>query len=97
VINYTGAAVTGCPVGAVVCPECSARKIVGPEPFTVKTCQEMVVFPAAYSGLTKAVAVYDISGRLLQKSIFNKQVISLKKDLGLSVGSVYIVKVKVAL
>jgi hypothetical protein len=57
----------------------------------------MVVFPAAYSGLTKAVAVYDISGRLLQKSIFNKQVISLKKDLGLSIGTVYIVKVKVAL
>jgi myo-inositol-hexaphosphate 3-phosphohydrolase len=58
----------------------------------VKTAEDRIAFPAVYTGVAKEVAVYDVSGRLLQKSVFKKQAVSLRKDFGLSSG-VYIVKV----
>jgi hypothetical protein len=92
VVNYTGTGVTACPVVGV-CAECAAKNAVRAGPFTVKTAEDRIAFPAAYTGVAKEVAVYDVSGRLLQKSVFKKQTVSLRKDFGLSSG-VYIVKVK---
>jgi len=94
VISYSGSPVSGCPVSGV-CTECAAKNRMMTEPFTLKTADERVVLPAGYAGMTKEVAVYDISGRLLQKSVFKKQVISMRKDFGLPTGT-YIVKIRMA-
>jgi hypothetical protein len=92
VISYNGTPVSGCPVSGV-CAECAAKNRMMAEPFTMKTADERVVLPAGYAGMTKEVAVYDIPGRLLQKSVFEKQTISMRKDFSLPSGT-YIVKVK---
>jgi hypothetical protein len=91
VIAYNGTAVTSCPLSGVA-RECAARRSTKVNNYTMKTSEEKIVFPAEYSGMTKEVAVYDICGRLLQKSVFKKQNISLWKDCGLS-KRIYIVKV----
>lgn len=92
VIAYNGTAVSGCPASGT-CRECAARKVVKEQPFSLKTAEERVVFPAEYPDATKEVAVYDLSGRLLHKSIFTKQSFSLRKDFGLSNGT-YFIKVR---
>jgi alpha-D-xyloside xylohydrolase len=92
VVNYNGTGVTACPVVGV-CLECAAKRLAKAAPYTMKTAEEIISFPSQYSGLSKEVAVYDISGRLLQKMVFKKQVISLQKDFGISAG-LYIIKVR---
>jgi alpha-D-xyloside xylohydrolase len=92
VVNYTGVGVTACPVTGV-CAECAAKRLAEAGPYTMKTAEERISFPSQYSGLSKEVAVYDVSGRLLQKAVFKKQTVSLRKDLGLPAGT-YIVKVR---
>jgi alpha-D-xyloside xylohydrolase len=92
IVNYNGTGVTACPAVGV-CAECAVKKPAVAMPYTMKTAEEMITFPSQYSGLSKEVAVYDISGRLLQKSVFKKQVISLRKDFGISNG-LYIIKVR---
>jgi alpha-D-xyloside xylohydrolase len=93
VVNYNGTGVTACPVTGV-CAECAAKRLAVAMPYTMKTAGERISFPSQYSGLSKEVAVYDISGRFLQKMVFRKQIISLRKDFGISTG-LYIIKVKV--
>jgi hypothetical protein len=92
VVNYTGVGVSACPATGV-CAECAAQKALRPEPFTLRTAEEKIVLPAGYAGVSKEVAVYDIAGRLLQKSVFKKQTVSLRKDFTLPAGT-YIVKVR---
>ncbi|MBN2188443.1 MAG: glycoside hydrolase family 31 protein, partial [Chitinispirillaceae bacterium] len=92
VVSYNGTGVTACPATGV-CAECAAQKPMRPEPFTLRTADERIVLPAAYEGVSKEVAAYDISGRLLQRSVFKKQAVSLRKDFGLPAGT-YILKVR---
>jgi hypothetical protein len=94
VIPYTGVSISGCPVTGV-CAECSKQNLVKEQPLTLRTAEDKIVLPAVYAGSAKEVAVYDVSGRLLKKAVFEKQAISLRKDLGLS-GGIYIVKVRMA-
>jgi len=94
VIPYTGTQISGCPVSGV-CAECAKQKVMKAEPFTLRTAEDRIAFPAGYAGAAKEVAVYDVSGRLLKKAVFKKQAISLRKDFGLSSG-IYIVKVRMA-
>jgi rhamnogalacturonan endolyase len=48
------------------------------------------VFPRHLSGMNKSIAVYDLSGRLVQKTIVKKDAINLQKDFGMAKG-VYLV------
>jgi alpha-D-xyloside xylohydrolase len=65
-----------------------------PADFIVKTIGKIIAFPGAFSGKTKAIAVYNCSGRLLQKTVVKKNAVNIRKDFGLPAG-VYIVKAKV--
>ena len=95
IINYTGAAMMGCPAQTVgISREYAAEKAVNPKPFSLKTAFERLVLPQEFSGKTKEIALYDCSGRLLQKAVTKKDAVNLRKDFGLP-GGVYIVKVKV--
>jgi hypothetical protein len=93
VIAYNGTAVTGCPASGT-CRECAAKNVAREQPFSLKTAEERIVFPVGYSGMTKEVAVYDLSGRLLNKSTFIKRSFSLRKDFGISNGT-YFIKVRI--
>jgi hypothetical protein len=59
----------------------------------MKTAEERIAFPSGYIGAQKEISVYSFSGRLLAKAVFEKQSVSLRKDLGISTG-LYIIKVK---
>jgi hypothetical protein len=93
VIAYNGTAVTGCPASGI-CRECGAKKAGREQPFSMKTAEERVVFPAEYPDATKEVAVYDLSGKLLRKSTFTGRSFSLRKDFGISNGT-YFIKVRI--
>jgi hypothetical protein len=65
-----------------------------PADFAIRSAGNMIVLPEAYFGKTKNIAVYDCSGKLLQKTVAKKNTVDLRKDFGLSTG-VYIVKARV--
>jgi len=94
VISYKGTSIQGCPANGV-CRQCEKNKVQSAGIIsTIKTADERIVFPSGYIGLQKEIAVYSISGQLLAKSIFEKQSVSLRKDLGRTTG-IYIVKFRV--
>jgi alpha-D-xyloside xylohydrolase len=93
IVNYSGVGVTACPAVGVF-GECAAERAVNPKPFSLKTAFERLVLPQEFSGKNKEIALYDCSGRLLQKAVTKKDAVNLRKDFGLPSG-VYIVKVKV--
>ena len=95
VISYDGTAIQGCPAGPVgVCRQCEISKTQRAGMMsTMKTAEERIAFPPSYAGQQKEIAVYSFSGRLLAKAVFEKQSVSLRKDLGISTG-LYIIKVK---
>jgi hypothetical protein len=64
-----------------------------PPDCTVRSTGCKIALPRAFSGKTKAITVYDCSGRLLQKAVVKKNMIDVRKDLGLPAG-VYIVKAR---
>lgn len=49
-------------------------------------------FPPNYRGITKCISIHDISGRLIQKAIVNKDVVNLQKEFGTAKG-MYIVTI----
>jgi rhamnogalacturonan endolyase len=49
--------------------------------------------PMNLNGMVKSVAIYDISGKLIQKTIVKKDNLNLQKDFGIANG-LYMVKVK---
>jgi hypothetical protein len=49
--------------------------------------------PMNLNGMVKSVAIYDISGKLIQKAIVKKDNLNLRKDFGISNG-LYMVRVK---
>lgn len=89
IIAYNGTAVTGCPASGI-CRECATKKILRGQSFSLKTAEERVVFPAGFRDATKEITVYNLSGKLLGKSISTMQSFSLRKDFGLSNGSFFI-------
>jgi alpha-D-xyloside xylohydrolase len=93
VVNYTGASVIACGTNGIIKrePEKARKEFL----YSFKTSEEKIVFPLAYANAAKEISVFAISGRLLQKSVFKKQAISMRKDFGLS-GGVYIIKVRMA-
>ena len=62
--------------------------------FKTKSAGNVISLPSAFSGKAKSVAVYDCSGRLLQKAVVKKNTVNIRKDFGFPAG-VYIVKAKV--
>jgi rhamnogalacturonan endolyase len=63
----------------------------------VKACMKVFndrsfVFPHNLAGMAKSLAVFDLSGKLIQKAIVKKDNINLRKDFGLSKG-VYLVRI----
>jgi len=93
VISYNGTAVqSSC--GAGLFPRSDVRMVQKAGMMTsMKTAEERIIFPSAYNGLQKEIAVYSLSGKFLAKSVFEKQSFSLRKDFGMSNG-LYIIKIK---
>lgn len=58
----------------------------------IKTSLDKIVFQPELSGISKAIVVYDCSGRPVRKLVTRKQTVSLKRDFGLAEG-MFIVKV----
>jgi alpha-D-xyloside xylohydrolase len=89
VISYSGSPVSGCPTSVNHIISASQKTI------TMKPALRTVDEPILFSmGKTKEVAVFNLSGKLIGKSLFQKMSVSLRKDFGLSNGA-YIVKVKI--
>jgi rhamnogalacturonan endolyase len=65
-------------------PDNSFMKVFGDRSFS---------FPANLAGAVKSIAVYDLSGKLVQKAVVKKDNINLLKDFGLS-NEIYMVRVK---
>jgi alpha-D-xyloside xylohydrolase len=82
----------GTPVVGVLPARFSAAAMLPPD-CTVRSTGCKIALPRAFSGKTKAITVYDCSGRLLQKAVVKKNMIDVRKDLGLPAG-VYIVKAR---
>ena len=92
VVLYSGSLVRcGACTGTI--PGTAEKKTVNAKPITIKTAEERVVFPSAFSGKIKEITLYDCSGRLLQKIVTGKQTVDIRKDFGLP-GGVHIIKVK---
>jgi alpha-D-xyloside xylohydrolase len=92
IVNYTGVGVTACPV-AGVCSSCGGLRGLTPSPVTLKTVQDRIALSSDFSGRAKEIALYNCSGRLLQKIITRRQIVSIRKDMGMPAG-MYIVKVR---
>jgi alpha-D-xyloside xylohydrolase len=92
-VNYTGASVTVGGTNGVLHgePENVRKECL----YSFKTSEERIVFPLTYANALKEISVYGVSGRLLRKSVFKQQAVSMRKDFGLS-GGVYIIKVRMA-
>ncbi len=93
-VPYSGSLVRcGACVGTM--PGTAEKRTVNLGPLTIKTAEERVVFPSAFSGKMKEIALYDCSGRLLKKIVTGKQTVDIRKYFALPSG-VYIVKVNTA-
>jgi alpha-D-xyloside xylohydrolase len=91
-LEYSGAQVSCIPVG--VRPAGLANATIVPTSALFRTAGNMIMLPHAFSGKTKAIALYDCSGRLLKKTVVKKNVVDVQKDLGLPAG-VYVIKARV--
>jgi alpha-D-xyloside xylohydrolase len=60
---------------------------------TVRAAGNIIALPGAFKGKTKDLSLYNCSGRLLRKAVVKKNILDVRKDLGLSTGF-YIVKAK---
>ena len=88
-IIYTGAQTSCVPVSVAQ----QARRSVSLNNVSLRVVGEMFVLPYGLSEKTKEIAVYDCSGRLLQKSVAIKNAFDVRKDFGLPAGF-YIVKAR---
>jgi hypothetical protein len=91
-LEYSGSLVSCSPVGALPARLSGVEML--PANITIRAAGNMIMLPNSFSGKTKAVTIYDCSGRLLQKVVVKKNVIDVRKDLGFPAG-VYIVKARV--
>jgi alpha-D-xyloside xylohydrolase len=82
----------GTPVVGVLPARFSAAGML-PADCTIRSTGCKIALPHSFSGKTKAITVYDCSGRLLQKAVVKKDAVDVRKDLGLPTG-VYIVKAR---
>lgn len=57
---------------------------------TIRTVGDRITLPGGFSGKRKTVAVYNSSGRLLRNVVFNKDVLDVRKDMGLTTGLYFI-------
>jgi hypothetical protein len=89
---YTGTQVSCSPAtirrDAMAMPNLMCRTM------TVRTAGNRLVFNRDFADMSKSVAVYDLSGKLVSMKTVRKNAVDLRKDLGVA-GGVYIVKVKV--
>ena len=87
-IIYTGQQTSCSPIGiAPSRPEAADM----PAGFTARIAGASTMLPDAFAGKTKTIAIYDCRGRLLQRIVVKKNMIDLRKDLGLS-GGAYVMK-----
>jgi alpha-D-xyloside xylohydrolase len=88
-LEYSGAQVSCIPVG--VRPAGLAIATIVPTSALFRTAGNMIILTNAFSGKTKAIALYDCSGRLLRKAVVKRNAVDVRKDFGLPTG-VYFVK-----
>jgi alpha-D-xyloside xylohydrolase len=91
---YTGAQVSCSPVVGTFGPVDAAgiSHLLRPG-MTIKTISNHVVLDRSFADISKSVAVYDLTGKLVGMKVVQTNAIDLRKDLGVPNG-VYIVKVK---
>jgi hypothetical protein len=65
-----------------------------PAGMTVKRVMGKVTLDKSLSGKSKSVAVYDLGGHLLKQKQVNGETIDLRKDFGIAVQGIYIMRVK---
>ena len=90
-LEYTGEQVSIFPVRALPSQSKVAAKLPS---ITMRTTGGRIAFPGKFSGRLKSITVYDCSGKLLLKTDVTKNVLDVKRDLGLPTG-VYVVKANV--
>ena len=88
-LEYSGSQVSCIPVG--IRPAGLSAATMSPTSTIFRAAGNMIILPKAFSGKTKALTVYDCSGRLLQKTVVKRDAVDVRKDLGLPAGF-YIVK-----
>ena len=93
VIPYTGALITGCPVG-IGSGARIAHSLRNLPEITAFSAGEHFQLPAPYTAVPNQVKVYSLSGRLLRTAMTKGQSISLRKDFNLPNGA-YIINVRV--
>jgi len=65
-----------------------------PAGMTVKRVMGKVTLDKSLSGKSKSVAVYDLGGHLLKQKQVNGETIDLRKDFGIAVQGIYIMRIK---
>ncbi len=95
VIEYAGSPMMGCPAEPVAAgpPSIRNHSALPVRSFILKTSGECITFPALPAGYQRQVAVYNLSGRLLAKTIVAWNHLSLRETFGFT-EAIYLVKVR---
>ncbi|MBN2035200.1 MAG: family 43 glycosylhydrolase [Chitinispirillaceae bacterium] len=79
---------------SVKIPHCDHPNHEAAAAVTFRAVAGTITLSPRFHGRPLSISVYDLGGKLLKRSLANKNFINLKKDLGLS-GGVYIVRVAI--